>query len=410
MKFANIYYPYGSIYKKQNDAYEAINIGDVFQYLAIENLYKYMGIEADDIKKINRYDLADYNDEYVILPINCNFTGFTSGTDITNFSPKIIPVFLGLSITNDFLSEQDIYYLKRFAPIGCRDEFTLQTMRKYGIDAWLNGCMTLTFPKRDGIGEDKVLLVDCPDSVKKLLPDFQNIEILSHIWDNNYYAMEEKVQEQYDYYKKAAKLVVTSRLHCAVPCLAAGIPVILVKDTFGTGFSWIDTLIPKYSLEKYQTIEWDAKIVEVEALKTDILENASTMLKNTFDKYNKQLSISEFFESTEYAPIINDIYNKTIEYIAAHWYKEENIQYAIWGFTQISRAVVQYIKDNYINAKLVAIFDKYRDFTYDNITSSKLEDMTHYKNITILIMGNAACNYYRNFHSICGKNKVYLCY
>ncbi len=409
MKFANIYYPYGSIYKKQENSTEAINIGDVFQYLALENLYKSMGIHTKETIKINRYELADYNGEYVVLPINCNFTGFTSGTDITNFSSKIIPVFLGLSIVNDFLSQSDIDYLKKFEPIGCRDEFTLRVMRKYGIKSWLNGCMTLTFSKKSSRG-NKILLIDCPDAVRDILPEYKNIEIGTHIWNNDYYAMEEKVQELYEYYKTEAKLVITSRLHCATPCMAAGIPVILAKDSFGTGFSWIDKLIPLYPKEKYHDINWKCKAVEIEELKSNMIENAKRMLNDIFEKYQKKITISEFFESSEYTPIKNDIYEKTIEWINSQWNKDAAIQYAIWGFTQISKSVIHYIKLNYKNARLIAIFDKYRKFTYDNMQSSDIECMENYNNIKILVMGNAACNFYRQHCNVCGNNEVYLCY
>jgi exopolysaccharide biosynthesis predicted pyruvyltransferase EpsI len=37
-------------------------------------------------------------------------------------------------------------------------------------------------------------------------------------------------QEYLDRYRKEAKLVITSRLHCALPCIAMGIPVIVMGD------------------------------------------------------------------------------------------------------------------------------------------------------------------------------------
>lgn len=69
------------------------------------------------------------------MPINCLFNGNSKGLDITNFSPKIVPVFWGFGIRNDFLSDIDVQYLKKYETIGCRDEFTQKVLRRYGIEA-----------------------------------------------------------------------------------------------------------------------------------------------------------------------------------------------------------------------------------------------------------------------------------
>lgn len=64
------------------------------------------------------------------------------------FSDYIIPVFLGLTMVKDTLEKEEATYLRQYAPIGCRDKRTLLTLRKYGIQSFLNGCFTITMPNR----------------------------------------------------------------------------------------------------------------------------------------------------------------------------------------------------------------------------------------------------------------------
>ena len=108
------------------------NLGDNMQLLAIDNLYNYMGIDRNEIVRIDFYDLNTYSGEYVLLPINYPFYGYKDDMSITMFSPKIIPVFLGLSLMCADFKEAELNYLKRFEPIGCRDEYTMTELRKKG--------------------------------------------------------------------------------------------------------------------------------------------------------------------------------------------------------------------------------------------------------------------------------------
>ena len=77
MKWANICIERGYANSKERDAEgncdRVVNIGDYAQLLAIDNLYSYMGVDEEDIVKIEYYDLLDYEGEYVILPINFIF-------------------------------------------------------------------------------------------------------------------------------------------------------------------------------------------------------------------------------------------------------------------------------------------------------------------------------------------------
>ena len=69
--------------------------------------------------------------------------------------------------------------------------------------------------------------------------------------------------------RDTAKLVVTSRLHIASPCLAMGIPVILAKKHFGDRFGFIDCFLPTYTPEKYNDIDWSPSPINFEEEKHD---------------------------------------------------------------------------------------------------------------------------------------------
>ena len=78
-----------------------------------------------------------------------------------------------MAILTNTLSENEVVYLKKFQPIGCRDQYTMDVLRRYGIVSYLNGCMTATLPRRKPRYSEKynkILCVDVPDSLKDMIP------------------------------------------------------------------------------------------------------------------------------------------------------------------------------------------------------------------------------------------------
>ena len=190
------------------------------------------------------------------------------------------------------LSEKGIAYLKKHQPIGCRDQYTADTLNAKGIDAYFSGCLTLTLDsyKVDDAqrGED-IYIVDPlysyprPEKIfyntkhtiknilngkafqlgkkKKHLKNFISKELLeTAIFINqeppsNTYSTDEKFAMAEDLLHKyaKAKLVITSRIHCALPCLAMGTPVIFVN-----GFdSFVDSCRFDGILELFNRIDID---------------------------------------------------------------------------------------------------------------------------------------------------------
>jgi hypothetical protein len=147
---------------------------------------------------------------------------------VTEFNPRgILPASLLLH------SAAGLDYLKRHEPVGARDLDTLAQLHSAGVRAYFSGCLTLTLeaPKPNKERVD-VYAVDVPDEVFTHLScayDTTTIR-LTHV--NPYLegaARFELASALLQLYS-AAKAVVTCRLHCALPCLALGTPVLLIEN------------------------------------------------------------------------------------------------------------------------------------------------------------------------------------
>lgn len=161
-------------------------------------------------------------------------------------SPYIIPLFVGTHFGRDqmvfgdysFLDGSASKYLRMSEPVGCRDTNTLTVMREKGIESYFSGCLTLTLqPFADVVKTQAVILTDVPQEIETyvadLLPDRDIIykthtipkEDRGEVWD----IREKRVKESLRLYQ-GAQLVITTRLHCALPAIALGTPVILVGN------------------------------------------------------------------------------------------------------------------------------------------------------------------------------------
>ncbi len=389
------------------------NLGDNMQLLAIENLYIKMGIDLDDIVYIDYYDLSTYNGDYVILPINFPFYGYRNDLDITVFSTKIIPVFLGLSIMDTTLSEKEVLYLKQFEPIGCRDEHTLIGLKKYGISSYLNGCLTATFPliekKIDNDG--KIFLVDCDDFCYNNIPKsiLDEAEVVTQMV-YNVQNPEEYTRMLYKKYCDEAKLIITTRLHCAIPCLAAGIPVVLMKEDYSFRFPWLNKLMKIYTKENIDDIDFNTLPVYYEELKQKITDNAITQIKTKFAQYSSPYEISAFFEDkdNEYHDAVEH-YSAARKFIEKNWKKDSNIKYSFWGVTQPAALIFNYIQNNYPNAELKFVYDKYKKTIFCGCETRKPTKESLNNGIFTFITSASAYQEAEQLYKILGKDNYYQC-
>lgn len=130
------------------------------------------------------------------------------------------------------LRRAGIGYLKRHGPIGARDPATLQLLRDHGIDSYLSGCMTLTLERDAAFPRDAgIIACNLEEQALAVLERRAGRAVtrVTHT-DHDTRGSEARLalaEGLLDLYSRAT-LVVTTRLHCALPCLALGTPVLFM--------------------------------------------------------------------------------------------------------------------------------------------------------------------------------------
>jgi hypothetical protein len=198
-----------------------VNIGDDIQTLAAINFLKKKGIT--EYTFIDREKLSDYNGKPITMIMNGWYMH-----NINKFPPsnKIKPIFISVHINTPELIKRNISYFKKHEPIGCRDEATVKLFKKHGINAYFTGCLTLLF---DDVKEKTggKYLVDVNTKCKYIpniefdtskYNDYESIEhdinIKMKLKDR--LTMAENLLNKY----RTAEKVITTRLHCILPCRA----------------------------------------------------------------------------------------------------------------------------------------------------------------------------------------------
>lgn len=384
MKYANIIF--------DGNRKTSYNIGDDLQLVAIENLYKYMGIAEGDIVRIPFSQLVTYDGEYVVLPIAFPLYGYSHDMYITMFSNKIIPVFLALSIMSGNLTDDEVVYLRRFEPIGCRDYHTMKLMQENNIMAYLNGCMTATLPRISNLKGEKVYFVDVPARYYQHIPEeiAKDAIVLSNVLDDCV-DPEQEVKNRLKQYAENARLVVTTRLHVAMPCTAIGIPVVFMKDRYSFRFPFISRYIHVWEKEEFNNIDWNPKPVEYEDMKHMILDVAGKRITETYNKYQPIYDLSWFYEQNNLRKdyFVEHVDN-VIEFIKREFSVDNNYEYAIWGVTQKADLICDFIEKERPNMNLKYVYDRSRKTEFHGLVSGNDVDKIKEKNVFVFVTAATA--------------------
>jgi len=243
---------YGIMYYKKTD-----NIGDDIQTYTAIRFLPHIDYHID------REDLNCFipeNKEYVSMIMN---GWFMHNKAAWPPSPYINPLLLSMHFTclekidvgEKYLQGLGGEYLKSHQPIGSRDMETQKRLNRNGIENYFSGCMTLTINPFENIEKkDYICLVDLDEKSTKLVKENTDREIKEITHDVNPTEIENKsfeqrmkdVEELLKTYQ-AAHLVLTNRLHVALPCVAIGVPVILVHkenfeaDRLGTYLQYVNS-------------------------------------------------------------------------------------------------------------------------------------------------------------------------
>ena len=247
-----------------------VNMGDFIQSLAARQFLP----EVDVL--IDKENLAAYSGPQVSMIMN---GWFMRNPETWPPSDKITPLLISLHLQKSkyhILSDKKIInFLKSNGPVGCRDYETLDILQKHKIDSYLSSCLTLTLDEKykyNGIRHG-IYLVDSffnypnfSDIVQHPKHTFKNMllgnlspkdfllrgKYLKNIFDKEFLSSTFKLTHTYKYSRYSeyqlfeeaeallhiyarAELVITSRIHCALSCLALGTPVIFIEAGFENG-------------------------------------------------------------------------------------------------------------------------------------------------------------------------------
>lgn len=264
---------------KSIEATKTINIGDYIQALASSQYYPKIDGFLDRDKDLNTYmgekAKVIMNGWYMHNPQN-----WPPSSDII---PLFVAFHINTSVQKELTNPQSIEYLKAHEPIGCRDINTMNVLRNCGVNAYFSGCMTLTLGKKykSEKKNNKVYIVDPAVNTKEtylnfllaaiyavfhlsaIIKLFKKRFLFGHmkmkrlLYVVNFYKQYSKIfaedillnatyfTQQSTFYKYAfkddfarlneaerlikeysrASFVITSRIHCALPCLGLGTPV-----------------------------------------------------------------------------------------------------------------------------------------------------------------------------------------
>lgn len=260
------------------------NIGDYIQSIAADQF-----MHATEL--VEREHLNEYRGEKMKVILNGWFMhrpeNFPPSDDIV---PLFISFHLRPCMADAFLTDKTVAYLKAHGPIGCRDMNTVELLKSRGILAYFSNCLTLTlgrsFPpvpqeerhgvcfvdpmhclrRRDAVrdlpwlflhpvlavrifarmqrqafrGESIVFRARKFMMMGNFLRTYLSLfteELLLHA-DYYTHAVRERLfkseEDKFSYCRNmlrryaTAKFCVTCRIHCALPCIAMGTPVVFV--------------------------------------------------------------------------------------------------------------------------------------------------------------------------------------
>ena len=267
------------------------NLGDDIQSLAAKQFLPRID------RFLERDSLNQFKSKNVVKAIMNGW--FTHRPDNWPPSSVIDPLFVSFHITpkaaNKLLGQKGIEYFKKHEPIGCRDIYTKKLLESKGIKAYFSGCLTTTLDygyknlaKRK---TDKILLIDVYDEVLDIIRKSPSIkeqsETVSHNHDanilkhippildraikhntlnklifSNLGKLRMKMISPMERLKKAeeqlqkiatAKLVITCRLHAALPAIALGTKVIFIhRDLADPRFKGLLDYLNHYSISEFK--------------------------------------------------------------------------------------------------------------------------------------------------------------
>ena len=242
------------------------NIGDYIQTKAVIDI-----IYPTNYKVLDRESLHTFDDIEIKTIINGWFM-----ENPKNWPPnaKISPLFISFHINpnaeKEFLKPKSLNYLKKFEPIGCRDTYTQNLLQSNGVKSYYSSCITTTFERKKyldtSIKPKGVVVIGAFDrlnpnidftSIHKLILSAARFPIKKLRYLIKKRSFENHLRDQKVEFKKynqitkrkisshqegltlannmlreiaKSEILITSRIHAAIPALAMGLKVIFINE------------------------------------------------------------------------------------------------------------------------------------------------------------------------------------
>ncbi len=158
----------------------------------------------------------------------------TSWPPPPNVHPVLVSLHAGDSI--DRVWPEHIEYFKEREPIGSRDTATLKFFRDRGIETFFSGCATLTI-RNPNLNKPRaeIYFIDVkridllpPEIVERAIVIPQGFDKNSDLHRYSLLRFAQSYENLLKY--STAKVIVTQRIHAALPCVAMGTPVVFINS------------------------------------------------------------------------------------------------------------------------------------------------------------------------------------
>ena len=152
-----------------------------------------------------------------------------------NIDPIMTSIHIHENVENKWT--RSVGYLKQHEPIGCRDLSTMEFLRSIDVKSYFSGCMTLML-KNPRLTKPRTNTIYVVDVKNKEYMDLFPPEIVKESsslthghpeWAASNLKLFSAAYNLLEAYA-SAKLVITQRIHCALPCVALGTPVIFIQS------------------------------------------------------------------------------------------------------------------------------------------------------------------------------------